>query len=453
MIHNLIAAVLIWVTWAFSGLVSAWLIPAVALMGSLWLIVAAALSRADRRLIMHDPVFQAGLFLLIYLGVQWWNAGRLSYFDVGVQEWVFTPPRHPGWPWAFSRVEAGQMLIWFFPAWTLAVMLRLPQVNERMAGRLLRMLVYNAGLLALMGVIQFVAGAKRMYGLAPMKTFFFASFGYANHAAAFFVLMAAVAAGLLFREVFAPAADQRRRRISMLAGSMVLCLAGANLSLSRAGIILSWLLMFFAMGYGLVCGWTRLRPAGRLKLAVLSAAVVVILLGVVVGFGEQSIRREFKVRKPATSFVPGLEQVNLSMGGRWDLDVAAWRMWRDHPWYGVGGWGFRHLVAYYSPASQWQEIEKPGNANVHCDILQFLAEFGVIGCLTGVAGLGVLFRPLARPAMWRSAVGMMGIAGLGGVVIFSLIDLPFRCPAVLWTWTSVVALLPRAVGGFYHSKK
>jgi hypothetical protein len=453
MIHNLIAAVLIWVTWAFSGLIQAWLIPAVVLTGALWLGVAATLAQSDRRRVIHDPVFWCGLFFLFYLGIQWWNAGRLPYFDVGFRKWVFTPPRHPGWPWAFSRAEAGQMLVWFFPAWSLAVVLRLPQVTARMAGRLLRMLVYNAGLLALMGVFQFVAGVKRMYGLVPMKAFFFASFGYANHAAAFFVLMAAVAAGLLFREVFKPAEDQQRRRIGMLAGSMVLCLAGANFSLSRAGVILSWALAVFAMGYGMRRGWSRLRPAARLKWAVLNVVAVVVLYWAVAGFGAKAIHREFTVRKPVDlNSIPGLEHVNLSMRGRWELDAAAWRMWHDHPWYGVGGWGFRHLVAYYVPSSQWRDIERPGRANVHCDMLQFLVEFGVVGCLAGAVTLGVLFRPLVRPAMWRSEAGMMGVAGLGGVVIFSLIDLPFRCPAVLWTWTGVVALLPRAVGGFYHSK-
>jgi len=447
----LVTAILIWSAWAFGGLVTNWLLPAV-LLAAVLLIFAVTSLPGNRRAVCRDPLFWAGLFFLLYISVQWWNAGRIAYFDVGLKKWTFTPPPHPGWPWAFGRPAALQMQMWFFPAWVLAVVLRLMQVTAREAGRLLRMLVYNAGLLALVGVVQFAAGAARMYGLAPMNTSFFASFGYTNHAAAYFVLMAAVAAGLLFHEMFKPAADQQRARISMLAASAVLCLAGANFSLSRAGIILSWALVVFAAGYGMLGGWSRLRPVARLKLAVLSVATVVVLYWAVAGFGAKAICHEFKIWNPvAFNAIPGLEYVNLNMDDRWDLDVAAWQIWRDHPWYGVGGWGFRHLVAYYVPVSQWRNLEKPGKANVHCDPLQFLAEFGVIGCLAGMVVLGVLFRPLAQARVWRSAVGMMGVAGLGGVAIFSLIDLPFRCPAVLWTWTSVVVLLPRAVGGFCHS--
>jgi hypothetical protein len=38
----------------------------------------------------------------------------------------------------------------------------------------------------------------------------------------------------------------------------------------------------------------------------------------------------------------------------------------------------------------------------------------------------------------------MGVIGLSLVLIFSLIDLPFRCPAILCTWMVVLAALPKA---------
>jgi amino acid transporter len=40
----------------------------------------------------------------------------------------------------------------------------------------------------------------------------------------------------------------------------------------------------------------------------------------------------------------------------------------------------------------------------------------------------------------------MGLAGLLLVGIFSAIDLPFRCPAILYTWVVVLAALTRLCG-------
>jgi hypothetical protein len=39
---------------------------------------------------------------------------------------------------------------------------------------------------------------------------------------------------------------------------------------------------------------------------------------------------------------------------------------------------------------------------------------------------------------------VMGVIGLSLVLVFSLIDLPFRCPAILCTWVVILAALPRA---------
>ena len=35
------------------------------------------------------------------------------------------------------------------------------------------------------------------------------------------------------------------------------------------------------------------------------------------------------------------------------------------------------------------------------------------------------------------------MGGLALVALFSLIDLPFRCPAILYTWVAVLAALPQ----------
>jgi hypothetical protein len=382
-------------------------------------------------------------------------------------------------------------------------------VRSRIVGkpallRLLRALVYGAGLLSLVGVVQFVTHAKARFWIRPTIEFF-ASFGYTNHAAAYFVLMGALAAGLLFREILRsntfnvggamdPTGSQARSvaarsapptlkkhplRIVALSASLLLCLVGANLSLSRAGVILAWALAAFIAVFGLVRGWKRLHAAARLNLAVATVAILFVFYFAVAGFGSKDISREFTAKKPLHHLLfPVLDNINLSFGGRAELDEAAWRMWEDHKLLGVGGWGYRYMLAFYLPKEKWNTVAlSSGKANVHCDILQFLAEFGIVGfgfmLAAGLALIGSLFRPIRQSQRVSSApvvtgvspvnaardggyyrrkeAGMsrrdplwiMGVTGLSLVLIFSLIDLPFRCPAILCTWIVILAALPK----------
>ncbi|HOW97030.1 MAG TPA: O-antigen ligase family protein [Kiritimatiellia bacterium] len=409
------------------------------------LLLAAALVARPRSWWSRDPFFWFGLVFLAYLACQRWNAGRELRFDDAIRRWAYTDPPHPRWPWAFSRPEAAQMLHWFFPAWAAGLCVRCPALSRRGLRPVLHGLAYNAAALALFGTVRELAGAQSLFGYRPAYADFFATFTYTNHAAAYFLLMAALAAGLLFRQVFRRDRPGRRIEKAALAASLLLCLVGANLSLSRAGIILSWALALFIAGYGLARGWRLWRPAARLRMAVLTAAAAVVFVLTVAGAGGEAIRREFTLRRrPAHQAVPGLEQVNLDLSDRPRLWGAAWAIFRDHPWYGTGGWGFRYLAAFYLPRDHWSSLKSnPGRANAHCDPLQFLVEFGIAGAGGLALAWGALAAGLFRRDLARGALFTLSCAGLTLVAAFSLIDLPFRCPSVLWTWTVVLAALPK----------
>jgi hypothetical protein len=458
-----LALILAYLTWVWGGLRLAWLPPAVwaswVLLGFL-LATSWVPSRVDVSRSLpwwRDPFFYIGLLFLGYLALQWWNADRVLFFDVGFNEWRYSPPLHPDWPSAFSRPEAAQMLSWFFPAWVLGLTVRSPAVSKAALMGLLRGLVYSAGLLATFGVVQFLTRTRLQYWVASTGDGFFASFGYTNHAAAYFVLMGALAAGLLFREIFRSdvlnRGGKRPLEMTALAVSLLLCLIGANLSLSRAGVILAWALAGFVAAYGLIHGWGKLKGAGRVNLAVVTVAVLFVFYFAVAGFGSKDISREFAVKKPIHHLLfPVLDNVDLALGGRVELDEAAWRMWQDHKLLGIGGWGYRYLLAFYMPKSEWKGfVQRLGSANVHCDPLQFLTEFGIVGFGLMLATLAVLIlsllpkgeRARVRVSVTRQdPLRVMGVIGLSLVVIFSLIDLPFRCPAILCTWIVILAALP-----------
>jgi O-antigen ligase len=404
----------------------------------------------------HDPVFFLGLAFLVFLALQWANAGRVQYFDVGYQRWMYTSPPWPGWPSAYSRPDALQMLTWFFPAWVIVLVFRSRRLGRREWWGLLMLTACNAALLALFGVVQFASGTRSIYWIQPLKGHFFATFAYGNHAAPYFVLASALAAGLLFREVFdlrhshadTPSSFRLLHpvRVAVLVPVVLLCLLGANLGLSRAGVILTWTLVMFGSVYGGIRAWRLLKPAGRINFVSLMLAVLASLYFAVSGFGEKGIRNEFASKAAARNAVHTVwDRINVELEGRPLFARAALAIWREHPWFGAGGWGFKYRVADHVPQDLWPALEKRGWANVHFDFLQFLVEFGVVGVGLLLGALGVLLRDLFRLRQCRHcALWAMGTVGLGLVVVFSLIDLPFRCPAILFVWVALLAALPRA---------
>jgi O-antigen ligase len=453
-IRVMLGFLLVYTAWAWAGLRPSFHWAGVAASGALLVGLFIRGRSAAWRAPARDPVFFLGLAFLGYLGLQWLNAGREQYFDVGYQRWMYTEPRWPGWPSAFSRPDALQMLTWFFPAWAIALAIRTRRLSRHELRGLLMLIVCNAGALAIFGLAQLASGTGSIYWVHPLQGHFFASFAYGNHAGPYFVLAGALAAGLLYQEVFeSRGAHSRNRstvrrlrpwRTAVLALMMLLCLTGANMGFSRAGVILAWMLGISVAGYGWILGWRVLSPAGRVNFTALSLAAGASLYFIVSGFGEKGIRNEFKFKTLAPEAEPtAWDRIDAELGGRPQFVRAAFEIWKEHPWFGVGGWGYKYLVADHVPENLWEKLETRGWANVHVDFLQFLAEFGIVGSGLLLGALGVMAWGLFRAPHRHDALWVMGLAGLGLIGIFSLIDLPFRCPAILYTWLVVFAMLPQ----------
>ncbi len=82
-------------------------------------------------------------------------------------------------------------------------------------------------------------------------------------------------------------------------------------------------------------------------------------------------------------------RINLmKVGSRGDLDVrlvlweTAVRMWRDHPWLGVGPGHYDHRYRAYRPASVQLQPDY-----AHSDYLNLLADWGLVGSVIVLCGL------------------------------------------------------------------
>jgi len=436
--------------WAWAGLRPSFHWGGVAIAAVLF----AGLARYSGRALVRDPLFYAGLAFMGLLAIQWANAGRVQYFDVGYQKWMYTAPRWPRWPSAFARTEALQMLAWFFPAWVIVWTFRAHRWPCREAQGFLRLLAYNVGALALFGLVQMASGTKAMYWMRPLKGHFFASFPYGNHVGPFFALVGALGAGLLLAELLDerdPATNRRTRhafrlgRLATLAATALLCLVAAVLGFSRTGIILAGGLLLFGVGYGWARGWSLLTPAGRVNAAALTVGGLAVLCAAAIGIGEKGIQREISLKNiPAEMDLTSSERLDRELGGRPRFVLAAVTVWLEQPWFGWGGWGYKYRVADHVSPEDWPRLERGGWANVHVDLLQFLAEFGIVG----VGLLSCALIPLAAAwlgaAVQRGALRTVAGCGLASTLVASVVDIPFRSPAILYVWLTILAAVPRA---------
>ena len=405
--------------------------------------------RRTWRALFSNPLLYIGFLLTLYLLIQYWNGGQKLIFDPDNNTWVFSAPPAGCGPFCVEPGEAFPMLYWF-PA-VFAVALGITHgMNRRGKLHLLRILAANGALLSLFGMIQLLAGADRMFWIIPQARVFFASFDYAGQAGAFFTLMFAISGGLFVHALLT--LDEHRHAV-WLGVAMSLNLAGVFLSLSRASMLLSATLLVVGGIYALRHAWWQILPGARFKAS--SMFVAGLLVGTLILFFVQPGNRVLR----ATQTISWSKFSNVTLTERLLQDTAAWTIWKEHPWFGVGGGGYRHYVRLLTDENMHGLVSTSGSENINNDSLQFLAEHGMFGFAFMLAAVILLLIPVGQRLQavqkepdegWSehlvlfriSPITVMLLAGAAAVFVQSLLDRPFRSPAVLVTWTIALACAP-----------
>ncbi len=119
-------------------------------------------------------------------------------------------------------------------------------------------------------------------------------------------------------------------------------------------------------------------------------------------------------------------------------------MWRSRQWWGTGPGTFSVVFPYYQTLPVNQYFFK----HAHCEPLQFLAEYGILGGGMTLAGFVLIGRSSRRYDRRSTQVpSFMELEGyglllaLGGVGLHSLVDFPFRHPLILMLTCVWIGLL------------
>jgi len=319
--------------------------------------------------------------------------------------------------------------------------------SRRLIRKLLLIIVLNGALLAIAGTLQklsYVPGdrVKEIWGLwdAPEPRYFFSSFTYKNHWSAFALLCLGGAVSLAWREI------RRKGALAWRQPKLSVCLVAAlfigitiPLSGSRSG---TFLLIVFLSLLALVLGWTVTRnfDTSKKRWATFGGTVFAcsLTLGAMIWFGF-NLDRETKSEAIGNTLQQWENYQKGSPPMRYYLWKDTFKMFLDKPIFGHGLGAFRALHPLYQSAEYKRQREagvasahrklKPLTEHSHNDLLQYLAEIGIVGValLLLVPTLGI----------WRNRKSVFSISpdwALMGCILFaiySFVDFPTRTPACL----------------------
>lgn len=476
------------------------------------------------RHLRSDPLLWLVIFFSMILIIPFFNKGLCMSCDY--PEIVFDG--HPAAPpiafipFCVNRAEHLNVVLWFVPA--LAAMLAVKHALLKRGKRaLLAMIVWNGVLLALLGMVQYVSGAKGPFWSDVLEgnVYFFSTFGYPNMAGDYFVVLFCLAVALWRWDVEAARKEAAaaggavslhghkafwRQHLHLIPAFILFVASLMTLCRMAMGAVCLLALIFYVHSF--VSFSARLKKVQRVKVMAVNLVIVVILstVGFVFWNYEEWIKRgqerdlvdAAKTRETMSASTPSvaktakvdafasqfemteadhpdeddlrLEQLleNASreaktISGGDFLDRAsghanphvaiAWRVWKDHPFFGCGGWGYKHFSIDKMTDEEFDHKQTDGGTNVHNDYLQFLAEHGVVGLLCFLGFIAMLVWPTIK--IWSAMINAVRfikakdqppkpvalfalpapaffilLAALT-TMIHALIDCPLRSPAVL----------------------
>ena len=277
--------------------------------------------------------------------------------------------------------------------------------TRRQVGRLVRMLLVLGGLLAFLGLLDYLTGEAWLLAWRdhPYGGRLAATFVNPDHFASYLAMLICLGSGWLVArgrgdgraaplgEVFTnrAAREQAVRRYLPLVALVAMAVA-LVFTLSRGGLL--------GLAAGLLVLLGLLGGVGHARRSLVLTGV---LLVAVVGYGGW------------IGFGPLLARFAQSPAGaldRWGQYVASAPMLRDFPLLGVGLGAYREIYFRYQPlAYAPHEVYYP---YAHNDVLQFVIETGVLGAVLGAFLLWRLAADLVgAPLFGRGACPVDGGAG------------------------------------------
>ena len=358
----------------------------------------------------RDPLLWLSVAFLGLMGIAFANQGLCPMCDAAAIANGENPAPDVGFlPFCVNAADHLSVFLWFGPALTAMLAVK-HALNRDGKVLLLQMLVVNGALIAVLGFVQQLCDApgplwQPLRGTYIAGSYFFATFGYPNMAGDMFTTLFCLALGLWRYQIELcnrELALQKTRRISKhrlfwlkhrnLIPAAILLLAVVA-TLSRACILLASAAAVLLLTHAAVSFMHKLKKAERVRTGAYIGGAAILAAVAIMAFMPDNVNSEMKS--------VNADELLVRMTGKGDYHPRiAIQLWREHKLFGCGGEGYQHFCYSRMTEQEKKNLWPVGNANVHNDFLQLLAEHGAVGAGLLIAILSILFMPAAKT--WRA---------------------------------------------------
>lgn len=438
--------------WGFAGVIT-WTVHVMFIGGLLTFLAAIipiSISKTAFSRLFRLPAFWFSFLFLIYLSIQAFNPSIAVVHGEGGW-WIekMTPPLASWLPTSvradFEPMNAFRVLEWFTASFLLMWGIGIGITRRKAALIILWSFVLSGAAMGFVAILQDLADADRvLWTLKSSNEQFWGSFFYRNQGAAYLNLILVGTGVLYFYHAKRSLEDAKVGGPHLLLFLLFACVASSvGLALSRGGILFGAIL---TIGFLLLLVFQRVFAAFRTNNSWTIAAVSVVLLaggayGIAAQVDLQAIEQRFGDVEATIE--------NADKDARAISSKATWEMAQDN-WLGWGAGSFRYVFPIYQqkhPEIFYQRYHNKKQAwqgrrvfhYAHNDILQFLAEYGVIGSgllvLTLTSLLVPVFRQLFSASVFQSIFLLLGLVTIAAHAFLEFI---LNSPAY---WVALVGLL------------
>ena len=399
--------------------------------------------------LIRFPVFWLGMIFLAYLLIQGFNPA-----------WILMKNEHGWWlrevqpiHWLPSSVSADyetinsfRVLVGFGATHLLVCGLWIGLQRRQSVVLLLWIFLLSGVGMAIIAILQKFTGADAVLWTVPSpNSNFWGTFFYRNEAVAYLALVISISGFLYFYHL-------NRSEQSGLSGGPHLLLflfvaityTSIALALSRGGILFGGVMTvcFFCVAIGRWLYLLKINKAAPL------VVVIALLLG---GGGGYTTFRYVDIEAIRDRF--GDIETTLKMAdkdSRMITTKITWEMFQEEPWFGWGAGSWRYVFPMYQsayPEIYYQRYDrKLGWVGrrvyyyAHNDVVQFLCEYGMVGCLFAGSLFAYWLGVLWFKTSGNRLSALMLQIGMVLALCHAIVDFVWQSPANWLALNSVICV-------------